>query len=162
MVCGNLKPMVRTSGLVFGAALMLMAYAAQAQSPMPGGMPPPPGMSLAESAAMRFPQPVRVGDLLHRLVLRPVESQDILGRVHAVVRNAQGEVLVVMSFGGFFGLGSRLIAVPVDAMVLLGQDMEVVAFTPKQLSAFPTFAPEGTVPVQDDTTIKVGLAKPSH
>jgi hypothetical protein len=27
-----------------------------------------------------------------------------------------------MSFGGFLGFGSRLIAVPVDAMVLLGQD----------------------------------------
>ncbi len=45
----------------------------RAQSTTPGGMPPPPGMSLAESTAMRFPQPVRVGDLLGREVLRPVE-----------------------------------------------------------------------------------------
>ena len=48
-----------------------------------------------------------------------------------------------MDFGGFLGFGTRPIAVPVDAMVLLGQDMEIVAFTPKQLRQFPTFSPSG-------------------
>ena len=94
-------------------------------------------MSLAQSTAMRFPQPVRVGDLLGRDVLRPVESQDVLGHVREVVRDSQDQILVVIDFGGFFGFRSRPIAVPVDAMVLLGQDMEVVAFTPNQLGIFP-------------------------
>jgi hypothetical protein len=62
----------------FAIALTLGSAVVQVQSPMPDGMPPPPGMSLAASSAMRFPQPVRVGDLLHRLVLQPVESQIIL------------------------------------------------------------------------------------
>jgi hypothetical protein len=144
------------------AALATIAAKAHAQSTTPGGMPPPPGMSLAASAAMRFPQPVRVGDLLHREVLRPVESQEVLGRVRAVIRDGDGTIKIVISFGGFLGLGTRPIAVPVDAMVLVGQDMEVVAFTPKQLAGFPTFSESGTTPVPDDTIIKVGLAKPSH
>src|SRR5271168_4622709 len=142
--------------------LVVTGPAAFAQSPAPGGMPPPPGMSLAESAAMRYPQPVRVGDLLGREVLRPVESQDILGRVRRVVRDRNGQIMVVIDFGGFLGFGTRPIAVPVDAMVLLGKDMEIVAFTPKQLQQFPTFSPSGTTDVADDTIIKVGLAKPSH
>jgi hypothetical protein len=146
---------------VFGA-LVLLVGVAHAQSTMPGGMPPPPGMSLAQSAAMRFPQPVRVGDLLGRDVLRPVESQDVLGHVREVVRDSQGQILVVIDFGGFFGFRSRPIAVPVDAMVLLGQDMEVVAFTPNQLGHFPVFLSSGTTRVPDDAVIKVGLAKPSH
>jgi hypothetical protein len=136
--------------------------AAYAQSTTPGGMPPPPGMSLAESAAMRFPQPVRVGDLLGRDVLRPVESQDVLGRVRRLVRDRDGQIMVVVDFGGFLGFGSRPIAVPVDAMVLVGEDMEIVAFTPEQLRQLPTFSPTGTTDVADDTIIKVGLAKPSH
>ena len=144
------------------SALVILAGAARAQSTTPGGMPPPPGMSLAQSAAMRFPQPVRAGDLLGRDVLRPVESQDVLGRVRELVRDSKGEILVVIDFGGFFGFGSRPIAVPVDAMVLVGQDMEVVAFTPDQLSGFPTFSSSGTTRVSDDAVIKVGLAKPSH
>ena len=135
---------------------------AQAQSTTPGGVPPPPGMSLAESAAMRFPQPVRVGDLLGRDVLRPVESQDVLGRVRRLVRDRNGQIVVVVDFGGFLGFGSRPIAVPVDAMVLLGQDMEIVAFTPAQLQQLPTFSPSGATDLADDTIIKVGLAKPSH
>jgi PRC-barrel domain len=134
----------------------------QAQSTTPGGMPPPPGMSLAESAAMRFPQPVRVGDLLGREVLRPVDRQDVLGRVRGLVRDRDGRIMVVVDFGGFLGFGARPIAVPVDAMVLVGQDMEIVAFTPDQLRQFPTFSPSGTTAVADDTIIKVGLAKPSH
>jgi hypothetical protein len=134
----------------------------QAQSTTPGGMPPPPGMSLAESAAMRFPQPVRVGYLLGREVLRPVDSQDVLGRVRGLVRDRDGRIMVVVDFGGFLGFGARPIAVPVDAMVLVGQDMEIVAFTPDQLRQFPTFSPSGTTAVADDTIINVGLAKPSH
>ena len=47
-------------------------------------------------------------------------------------------------------------------MVLLGQDMEIVAFTPEQLRQFPTFSPSGTTDVTDNTIIEVGLAKPSH
>ena len=146
-------------GSCFLAAAMNLVHA---QSTTPGGMPPPPGMSLAESAAMRFPQPVRVGDLLGREILRPVESQDILGRVRGLVRDRDGRIMVVVDFGGFLGFGARSIAVPVDAMVLVGQDMEIVAFTPEQLRQFPTFSPAGTTEVANDTIIKVGLAKPSH
>lgn len=119
-------------------------------------------MSLANSAAMRFPQPVRVGDLLHRQVLRPVESHDYLGRVEKVVRNKSGVLEVVIAYGGLLGFGARQIAVPVDAMVLVGQIMEVVAYTPKQLAHFPTFLAADATPLPDDAIIKVGLAKPSH
>ena len=126
---------------------VLAGQAVRAQSPTPGGMPPPPGMSLAQSNAMRFPQPVEVGQLIGRAVLQPVESQTALGHVRSVVQDDKGQVLVVMSFGGFLGFGSRLIAVPIDAMVLLGQDVEVAAFTPPQLCDFPSFTPAGTTPV---------------
>ena len=144
------------------AVLVLLTAQAAAQSQSPGGMPPPTGMSLAQSAAMRFPQDVRTGDLLGRDVLQPVESQNVLGAVQQVVRAPDGTVQVVMTFGGVLGIGSRLIAVPLDAMVLVGQVMEVVAYMPEQLRQFPTFVPAGTTPVPPDTVLKVGLAKPSH
>ena len=141
---------------------ILLGHAASAQSQAPGGMPPPAGMSLAESAAMRFPQPVRVGSLLHRDVLQPVESQRFLGTVEQVVRGDDGALQVVIEYGGFLGFGARPIAVPVDAMVLVGQVMEVVAYTPEQLRAFPTFSAGDATPLSLDSIINVGLAKPSH
>ncbi len=141
---------------------LLLGTAALAQSHTPGGMPPPSGMSLAQSTAMRFPQPVRVGTLLRRTVLRPVESQTVLGRVAQVVRDAQGTIEVVVAYGGVLGIGRRPIAVPLDAMVLLGRDMEIVAYTPQQLRRLPTFSGSGTTPVPPDAVVRVGLAKPSH
>ena len=50
---------------------------ARAQSTTPGGMPPPPGMNLAESAAMRFPQPVRVG--VGQCCVLPLGGGDLAG-----------------------------------------------------------------------------------
>jgi len=111
---------------------------------------------------MRFPQSVRAGDLLGKQVLRPVESQDVLGYVRRLVRDHDDQIMVVVKFGGFLGFGARPIAVPVDAMVLLGQDMEIVAYTPDQLRQFPTFSDPSSTDVESDTIIKVGLAKPSH
>jgi hypothetical protein len=157
-----MKRMALIRILLTSCLLTATASVVHAQSTTPGGMPPPSGMSLAESAAMRFPQSVRAGDLLGREVLRPVESQDVLGRVRRLVRGGNGQIMVVLDFGGFLGFGTRPIAVPVDAMVLLGQEMEIVAYTPEQLRQFPTFSPSDTTDVADQTIIKVGLAKPSH
>lgn len=154
--------MSRVTRLSILLAGVLLSTSTLAQSHTPGGMPPPSGMSLADSTAMRFPQRVRVGNLLHRVVLRPVESQTVLGRVAQLVTDGHGTIEVVVDYGGFFGIGRRPIAVPLDAMVLLGADMEVVAYTPDQLQDFPTFSAAGTIPLPSDTIVKVGLAKPSH
>ncbi len=143
-------------GCLIVLVLSLAFTGAKAQQPAPAGM------SLAEAAARRFPQPVRVGDLLQRRVLRPVESQPTLGWVRDVVRQSDGSIDVVVDYGGVFGLFSRPIAVPVDAMVLLGQYMEVVDFTPEQLRQFKTFEANGAMPLPPDSMIKVGLARPSH
>jgi hypothetical protein len=159
VVRGHLTAMLR---MILAIGLVLLAGAAEAQSPAPGGMPPPPGMSLAQSNAMRFPQPVRAGTLRGRAVLQPVEAQVVLGRVRGVVRDRDGSIAVVVALGGLFGWGARPIAVPADAMVLLGQDMEVVAFTPAQLRRLPTFSPDGSTPLADADVIRIGLAKPSH
>ena len=154
--------MMRGRAAVAACLVLLCGGAARAQSRTPGGMPPPAGMSLERSNAMRFPQPVAVGQLLGRVVLQPVESQTVLGHVRSVVRDAGGQVMVVMSFGGVLGLNTRLIAVPLDAMVLLGDVMEVAAYTLPQLRRLPDFTAAGTTPVPADTVVRVGLAKPSH
>ena len=143
--------------------LALPMVAASAQSRTPGGMPPPAGMGLAQSASMRFPQPVRVGDLIDRVVLEPAESQAVLGRVRQVVRDPSGAVFVILDIGGFLGFGRRPVVVPVEAMALVGDAMEVVAYTPAQVSGLPTYAPTGAdTPLPADASIRVGLAKPSH
>ena len=138
------------------ASLALVSGDASAQNPAP------PGMSIPTAAARRFPQLVRVGNLIGQTVLQPVENQDVLGNVKQVVRSRDGVVQIVVAYGGWFGIGARSIAVPVDAMALLGRDLEILDFTPEQLAKFPTFDGAGTVAVAIDDTIRVGLARPSH
>jgi len=140
------------------AALLLFACApALAQPPAPAGV-----AKEAERAARRFPQPVRVGDLLRRQVLRPVEQQNVLGRVAGVVRRPDGAVLIVVSLGGVLGLGTRPVAVPVEATALLGEYLALLDLTPDQLRAMPTFEAPGTTPLPTDQKIGVGLARPFH
>jgi hypothetical protein len=122
----------------------------------------PSAQDLADSAAQRFPQPVRVGDLLSRKVLEPDESRPLLGRVGSVVKRRDGTVAVVMQYGGVLGFFTHPIAVPVNAMVLVGQDMEVMEYDPDQLKKFPTFKPDGTRALPPDSIIRVALGKPSH
>lgn len=121
----------------------------------------------ATHAARRFPQPVRVGDLLRRDVLRPVEWQTVLGRVESVARRADGSVLVVVDardagWRGTLGLGARPVAVPSDALALLGEHLALMDLTPDQLRALPTFDPAGTAPVPPGDTIRMGLVRPFH
>ena len=73
------------------AALVLLAAAPARADALPSRA------ELAAQAARRFPQMVRVGDLLHRAVLKPVESQDVVGHVERVVRGPEGEVRRVIS-----------------------------------------------------------------
>ena len=149
--------MRRVALLSFAVTAALLGCAvAHAQEPKPSGMSP------SEAAKKRFPQPVNVGALRGRTVLEPLESQPRLGRVNEIVRQPDGAIKVVIDYGGFFGIGSRPIAVPVEAMVLLGDYMEVVDFKPDQLATFPTFDGKGVTPLPGDEVIEVGLARPSH
>jgi hypothetical protein len=127
----------------------------------PGGALPQIA-TLAEREARRFPQPVRVGDLLGRDVLKPIEAQPVLGHVTGLVRRQDGGLDVIVRFGGVLGIGGRPIAIPIEAMALMGEFMAVIDFTPEQLQTFPTNDGAGLAPVAPDQVIKVGIVKPFH
>lgn len=148
------------------AALLLAAGPADAQSPLPGGLPPPPGMSMPVYARHRFPQPVPVRQLVGAVVQQPVESHAREGSLRAVIREPDGTLAAVIHDGAFLGIGGRDIAVPLDALALLGEVVEIVGFTPRQLRRFPTVRQDdgfgGATILPADAIVRVGLAKPSH
>jgi hypothetical protein len=129
---------------------------ATATAPLPGAA------LLAQRAAHRFPQPVRVGDLIGRDVLRPVEAQPVLGHVAAVVRDKDAGLEIIVRFGGVLGIGARPIAVPIDAVALMGEFVAVMDYTPDQLNTFATDDGAADTPVAPDATIRVGIVKPFH
>ena len=135
--------------------LMLMGVSAHAQ-------PAPPDLAtLEQRTARRFPQPVRVGDLIGRDVLAPSENQAVLGRVAALVKDADGHVRLVVRYGGVLGVGARPIAVPLEAMALLGDVVVCVDYTTAQLTALPD-APDSAGALGPDEMVRMGLVKPYH
>jgi hypothetical protein len=124
--------------------------------------PAPPGADVDAFAARRFPQAVLVRDLIRRTVLQPLESRPVLGHVVSVIRTKDGKIEIVIRYGSHFGWGGRPIAVPANAMVLLGSELEILDFTPEQLNAFPSFEAAGTEPIGSDEQIRMGLAHPTH
>ncbi len=170
MVRGNLRPdSVTATRRVVTAALAAavivvatMNKPGAAQSPLPGGLPPPPGMSMPDYARHRFPQAVSVGSLVGEVVQRPVESHDRLGIVRAIVRGHDGMPAAVIRNGAWFGIGGHDILVPLDAIALLGSVVEIVGFAPRELDRFPRFTPATINVLPPSAVVRVGLAKPSH
>lgn len=115
-----------------------------------------------DAAAKRYPQPVRVGDLLRRQVQLPLESQPSLGNVRAVVISPTGMIEIVIDYGGILGFFTRPIALPVEAVALSGHYVFVLGYSPDQLDRLPDFVSAGKAPLIDDAIIQVGLAKPAH
>ncbi len=124
--------------------------------------PLPTTKELAALVAGRFPQPVRVGDLRDRKVMLPLESHRVLGRVAGIVRLPDGEVDAVLNYGGFLGFGAHPIAVPTDAIALLGADLVMLGYTPGQLDQLPTFSNVDSTPVPPNEVIRMALTGPSH
>jgi hypothetical protein len=114
----------------------------------------------AAKAARRYPQPVRVGDLIGRDVLEPNERQKMLGRVAAVRRSGDGVDLVVRT-GGVLGIGAHLVAVPIEAVALLGEYVVLMDIAPDELARLPEAPAQGPA-VPPDDTIRVGLVRPFH
>ncbi|MDT7951078.1 MAG: hypothetical protein RQ966_06185 [Acetobacteraceae bacterium] len=115
---------------------------------------------IAARAAHRFPQPVRVESLIGRDVLEPVEAQPVLGHVEAVTRRPDGGTDLILRLGGVLGVGGRPIAVPSEAVGLLGEYVAVLDYTPQQLESFPTVSPTDVLP--GSAIVRIGLTKPFH
>ena len=154
---------------------VLARAAAQSPGPtpdpalMPTPVPMPPAM-MESRAAQRFPQPVRVGDLLGRPLLQPLESQPVLGHVAGVARTGGSDFGVVVRLDGglvrpwlhWLGVGNRRVLVPLAGVALLGEFVALIGYTPEQLDALPDDRGDATGAVDPNETIRVALVAPFH
>ncbi|RVT92139.1 hypothetical protein EOD42_18140 [Rhodovarius crocodyli] len=135
----------------------LLAWAGPAAAQHPANAPPPPAERSAEARA-RYPQPVRVGDLLGRQVLEDSPQQTVLGRVAGVTRDTEG-VAILVDCCGILGFGTRRVALPVETMTLLGQFMVARGQDRQSMALLPAVAPARAAPLPVDASIRVGLGR---
>ena len=118
----------------------------------------PPELTPEQKMARRFPQPVRVGDL----VGRPIVDGDTatIGRVQAVVQAGEGKKWLITPYGGLFGIGSRLVAVPVEKVALLGHMVAAIDMDREAFELAPTwFGKDSERTLGADETIMVALTR---
>jgi hypothetical protein len=105
----------------------------------------------------RFPQKIRVGDL----VGLPVIDDDYgdLGTVTAVLRTPQDKIVLIVRHGGVLGFFARDVAVPIEVVAILGKQVASLDMQPDDYKKAPTWTPNGEQKLGDDEHIRIALTK---
>jgi sporulation protein YlmC with PRC-barrel domain len=111
--------------------------------------------SAEENMQRRFPQPVKAGELIGRRVLD--ENRSTVGRVHNVVRTPEGKIELIIAYGGFLGLGQRLIAVPIATVAAIGVYVAAVDIEREDLDATETWDGSSGKPIPPSEVIKIAV-----
>ena len=114
-------------------------------------------MAEAERMRRRFPQAVRVGDLIGLPVLD--DSSHTLGYVRQVVRTPQGKIKLIVDYGGLLGWGARPVAVPIEVVGILGRELASLDMPPSEYSAAPTWRETDETVIPNNDNIRVALAR---
>ncbi len=152
----SLAPMLAALLVLQGICLPTIAQAAD----------PARQLTLEEKMNRRYPQPVRVGDLIGLPVLDDDDST--IGYVRDVVRTKTGKIQLVVPYGHWFGwvrLGGpfdwdrRLVGVPIETVAILGRQIDALDMPPEAFDAAPPFKPQDVTPIGRDETIKIALGR---
>jgi hypothetical protein len=105
----------------------------------------------------RYPQPVRVGDLVGLPFLD--DNSRTLGYVRAVVRTPQNKIELIVDYDGWFGWDARPVAVPIEVVGIQGRDLASLDMPRAEYAAAPTWQQTSETAIPDDDSISVALAR---
>jgi hypothetical protein len=110
----------------------------------------------------RFPQPVRVGDLIGLPVLDYDDST--IGYVKQVVRSPTGKSFLIVPYSAHFGWartewGKRPVAVPIAVVVILGRQINSLEMSREDFEEAPTWVPSQDMPIPPDEKTLIALGR---
>ena len=161
-----MKFLLAATALLVGLAISAGATATVSIPPvvLAQAMVPPTGMDdankpmpMVERMNRRFPQPVRVGDLIGLPVLD--DRSSTLGFVRQVVRTAAGKTELIVSYSRWFGWFGRPVAVPIEVVGIFGRQLASLDMPRKEYAAAPAWQDTGETVVPNDDSIRVALAR---
>jgi hypothetical protein len=145
------------SAATAAGAIMPQFKLAQAMVPPTGMMDAQHPMPTNERMLKRFPQPVRVGDLIGLPVLD--QNASTLGYVRHVVRTPQGEIELIVTYSRWWGWFGRPVAVPLEVVGIEGRQLVSLDMPPSAYAAAPTWQGNDATSLQAGVTIRVALAR---
>jgi hypothetical protein len=105
----------------------------------------------------RFPQKVRVGDLIGLPMLD--DNDDTLGHVKRVVRTPQGKVKLIVGYSKWFGWFGRPVAVPIEVVAILGRQVASLDMPPAEYAAAPTWTAGKDTAIPDNDIIRIAVTR---
>ena len=147
MISASATATVSTPSVVLAQAMVPPTGMDDANKPMP----------MVERMNRRFPQPVRVGDLIGLPVLD--DRSSTLGVVRRVVRTAGGKIELIVSYSRWFGWFGRPVAVPIEVVGIEGRQIASLDMPRSEYAAAPTWQGQGATALPDDATIRIALAR---
>jgi hypothetical protein len=123
-------------------------------------------LTSAEKMQRRFPQPVRVGDLVGLPVLDWRDST--IGYVRQVVRTPDGKIALIVPYGrrfgfvrygGIFDWMRRPVAVPLEVVAILGRQIAAVDMSREEFDQAPDWAASDGEPVPPNEMIRIAITR---
>jgi hypothetical protein len=114
----------------------------------------------------RYPQPIRIGDLVGLPVLDWRDST--IGFIADVVRTPEGKIQLIVPYRPWFGWlpsgrlfdwGRRPVAVPLELVVILGRQVAAFDMSREQFDAAPTFVASQAAPLGPDDRIRIAIGR---
>jgi hypothetical protein len=149
--------------LVLPALLALFVAAGPADAGPAGGAemqgqtPAPDARSPEQRMNARFPQKVRVGDL----VGIPVQDDDdrILGYVTDVGRRPDGSIVLVMRQNEWPWRRGRQVPIPIETVAILGRHLNLLDIPREDVPKLPTWDPAEGRSIDRNDTIRVAIGR---
>jgi len=110
-----------------------------------------------ERMLRRFPQPVRVGDLIGLPVID--ENHRTIGHVRKIVRTAQNKVELIVDYDGWFGWKTHLVAVPIEVVGIQGRELASIDMPRSEYVTAPAWQQTDETAISDDDSVKIALSK---
>lgn len=158
---------------VIAAVALTVLFAAPAAAAghvplvMAQAMVPPTGtndaanpMPMPDRMQRRFPQAVRVGDLIGLPVLD--HDASTLGYVRAVTQTAPNKIELIVSYSrwfGWFGWFARPVAVPIDVLGIEGRQLISLDMAPNEYAAAPTWRDGDAATLSNTAVIRIALGR---
>jgi len=117
----------------------------------------PQDESLEAKMARRFPQKVKVGDLIGLPVLDV--GNDQLDLVQQVVRSPEDKIKLIVTYSRWFGWFGRPVAVPVEAVAILGKQIASLEMPPAEYEKAPTWIAGTDCPFPKSEIIRIALTR---
>jgi hypothetical protein len=150
------------AGLALPGLIPAFAAAADSKGPQPVVADAPKAdaqkpLSPEEQMKRRFPQPVRVGDLVGLRVLD--DNDSTIGFVRDVVRTPQDKIKLIVTYGGWFGWGARPVAVPIEVVGILGRQIASLDMPRSDYVTAKTWQDQDATVLPNDASIRIALAR---